>query len=141
MERIINRRLGRYLESQKLLTNVHCGFKSKRSRMDHPVRFETFCGEAVIHNQHYVCVLLLLLFYLFVVGFVVVILFIYLENASDKTWTYGIVKNLDGFGIRGYLSTYFFFKIDLHLQEKAIPQCRIRLLTLFCLKINSSISN
>ena len=44
MERMINRRLVWYLESHKLLTNVQCGFRSKRSTVDHLVRFETFCS-------------------------------------------------------------------------------------------------
>ena len=52
MERMINRRLVWYLESNKLLTNVQCGFRSRRSTVDHLVRFETFCREAFIHNQH-----------------------------------------------------------------------------------------
>ena len=43
MERMINSRLVWYLESHKLLTNVQCGFRSKRSTVDHLVRFETFC--------------------------------------------------------------------------------------------------
>ena len=56
MERMINRRLVWYLESHNLLTNVQCGFRSKRSTVDHLVRFETFCREAFIHNQHLVSV-------------------------------------------------------------------------------------
>ena len=46
MERMINRRLVWYLESNKLLTNVECSFRSRRSTVDHLVRFETFCREA-----------------------------------------------------------------------------------------------
>ena len=46
MERMINRRLVWYLESNKLLTNVECGFRSRHSTVDHLVRFETFCREA-----------------------------------------------------------------------------------------------
>ena len=46
MEQIINRRHVCYLESHNLLTNVQCGFRSRRSTVDHLVRFETFCREA-----------------------------------------------------------------------------------------------
>ena len=56
MERIINRRLVCYLESHNLLTNVQCEFRSRCSTVDHLVRFETFCREAFIHNQHLVSV-------------------------------------------------------------------------------------
>ena len=37
-ERMINRRLVCYLESHKLLTNMQCGFRSRRSMIDHLVR-------------------------------------------------------------------------------------------------------
>ena len=56
MERMINRRLVWYLESHKLITNVQCGFRSRHSTVDHLVRFEMFCREAFIHNQHLVSV-------------------------------------------------------------------------------------
>ena len=57
------------------LTNVQCGFRSKRSTVDHLVRFETFCREAFIHNQHLVSV------------------FFDLEKDYDTTWKYGIMKD------------------------------------------------
>ena len=88
MERMINRRLVWYLESHKLLTNVQCGFRSKRSTVDHLVRFETFCREAFIHNQHLVSV------------------FFDLEKAYDTTWKYEIMKDLHGFGVRGRLPIF-----------------------------------
>ena len=97
MERMINRRLVWYLESHKLLTNVQCGFRSKRSTVDYLVRFETFCREAFIHNQHLVSV------------------FFDLEKAYDTTWKYEIMKDLHGFGLRGRLPIFIsnFYRIDL----------------------------
>ena len=56
MERMINRRLVWYLEFHKFLTNVQCGFRSRRSTVDHLVTFEIFCREAFIQNQHLVSV-------------------------------------------------------------------------------------
>ena len=88
MERMINRRLVWYLESHNLLTNVQCGFRSRRSTVDHLVRFETFCREAFIHNQHLVSV------------------FFDLEKAYDTTWKYGIMKDLHDFGLRGRLPNF-----------------------------------
>ena len=90
MERMINRRLVWYLESHKLLTNVQCGFRSKRSTVYHLVRFETFCREAFIHNQHLVSV------------------FFDLEKAYDTTWKYEIMKDIHGFGLRGRLPIFYF---------------------------------
>ena len=88
MERMINRRLVWYLESHKLVTNVQCGFRSRRSTVGHLVRFETFCRDVFIHNQHLVSV------------------FFDLENAYDTTWKYGIMKDLHGFGLRGCLPNF-----------------------------------
>ena len=53
--------------------------------VDHLVRFEMFCREAFIHNQHLVSV------------------FFDLEKAYDTTWKYGIMKDLHGFSLRGRL--------------------------------------
>ena len=55
---------------------MQCCFRSRRSTVDHLVRFETFYREAFIHNQHLVSV------------------FFDLENAYDTTWKYGIMKDL-----------------------------------------------
>ena len=102
MEPMINRRLKWYLESHKLLTNVQCGFRSRRSTIDHLVTFQTFCREAFIHNQHLVLGL-----------FVVVVLFFggfFFLKAYNTIWKYGIMKALHGFGLRGRLSNVL--KID-----------------------------
>ena len=122
MERMINRRLVWYLESHNLHTNVQCGFRSRRSTVDHLVRFETFCREAFIHNRHLVSV------------------FFYLEKAYDTTWKYGIMKDLHGFGLRGHLPI-FIAKVlkdrSFKVQEMGVPQGSILSVTLFSVKINS----
>ena len=80
MERMINRRLVWYLD---LLTNMQCGFRSRCSTVDHLVRFEMFCREAFIHNQHLVSV------------------FFDLEKAYDTTWKIGIMKDLPALACKG----------------------------------------
>ena len=129
MERMINW----YLEPQKLLTNVQCAFRSRRSTVDHFARFETFCWEAFIHNLHLVSV------------------FFDLEKAYDTTWKYGIMKDLHGFGLRGRLPNFIsiflqdiYFKVqvgstfsDSHPQEMGVPQGSILSVTLFSVNINS----
>ena len=118
MEQMINRRLVSYLESHNVFTNVQCGFRSRRSTVDHLVRFETFCREAFIRNQHLVSV------------------FFDLEKTYDTTWKYGIMKDLHGFGLRGYFPIFIAhflkdrsFKVrvgstfsDSHLQEMGVPR-------------------
>ena len=41
MERMVNKRLVWFIESNNLYTNSQCGFRSQRSTMDHVVRLET----------------------------------------------------------------------------------------------------
>ena len=55
MDRMINCRLVWDLESHKFLTNVQCGFRSRRNMVDHLVRFESFCRQEFIHNLVLVC--------------------------------------------------------------------------------------
>ena len=53
LERMINTRLIWFLESNGLITNFQCGFRSKRSTsFDHLVRLETFVREAFIKKEH-----------------------------------------------------------------------------------------
>ena len=52
LERMINTRLIWFLESNGLITNFQCGFRSKRSTVDHLVRLETFVREAFIKKEH-----------------------------------------------------------------------------------------
>ena len=124
----MNRKLVWYLESHNLLSDLQCGFRSSHSTIDHLVRFEMFCREAFIHNQHLVLVIF------------------YLEKAYNTTWKYGILKDLHGFGPRGCFPNFInnvlkdrCFKIhvgtfsDPHHQEKGVPQGSILSVTLlFC---------
>ena len=64
-----------YLEKNKLLSSVQCGFCKNRSTTDHLVRLETFVREAFIQWQDAVAV------------------FFDLEKAYDTTWKYGIMRD------------------------------------------------
>ena len=80
LERIINKRLVWYLESNNLITKFQSGFRAERSTNDNLVRLETFIRDAFIKREHVVAV------------------FFDLEKSYDTTWRYGILKDLHSFG-------------------------------------------
>ena len=65
------------LESNGLITNFHCGFRSKRSIVDRLIRMETFVPEAFNKKEHLTAV------------------FFDLEKACDTTWKYGIMRDTE----------------------------------------------
>ena len=133
MERMVNRRLVWLIESNNLFTNFQCGFRSRRSTMDHVGRLETSIREAIIQKQH----LLAILFDL--------------EKAYETTWRYGIMNNLFNMGLKGrppnFIKSFLSdrkFRVhigttlsDIQNQEEGVPQGSILSVTLFNIKINS----
>jgi len=104
---MVNDRLVWYLESNKLLTSVQCGFRKCRSSTDHLVRLETFVREAFVQRQHCVAV------------------FFDLEKAYDTTWKYGVMKDLHDAGLRGRLPLF----IEGFLSDR---QFQVRLSAYYC---------
>ena len=133
LERMINSRLVWFLESNNLITNFQSGFRNRRSTNDHLVRLETFIRDAFIKKEHLVAV------------------FFDLEKAYDTTWKYGIMKDLEDFGLKGRLPSFIFnflsdrnFRVrvgsllsDQQSQEEGVPQGSILSVTLFGIKINN----
>ncbi|MCG8078476.1 MAG: reverse transcriptase-like protein, partial [Candidatus Thiodiazotropha taylori] len=132
MERMINKRLVWYLESNNLISEYQSGFRSERSTNDNLIRLETFIRNAFINKEH------------------VVAIFFDLEKAYDTTWRYGILKDLHNIGLKGRLPTFIqsflgerMFQVrvgstlsDLYDQEQGVPQGSILSTTLFNIKIN-----
>ena len=52
MDRMINAHLVWSLESQDLLSQKQCGFRTNHSTLDHLVRFETFIRNAFVNEEH-----------------------------------------------------------------------------------------
>ena len=132
-ERMVNKRLVWYLESQGIITNFQSGFRKQRSTNDHLVRLENFIREAFINKEHLVSI------------------FFDLEKAYDTTWKYGILKDLKEAGLNGRLPIFISsflsdrnFQVRVgstlsenHQQEQGVPQGSILSVTLFGLKINN----
>ena len=87
LERMINKRLTWFLESNNHISRFQSGFRSDHSTTDNLVRLETFIRDAFIKKEHVVAV------------------FFDLEKAYDTTWRYGILKDIHKLGLRGRLPT------------------------------------
>ena len=88
LERMINKRLTWFLESNNHISRFQSGFRFDRSTTDNLVRLETFIRDAFIKKEHVVAV------------------FFDLEKAYDTTWRYGILKDIHKLGLRGRLPTF-----------------------------------
>jgi Reverse transcriptase (RNA-dependent DNA polymerase) len=73
------------LESRDLFTNFQCGFRQRRSTVDHLVCLETYVQEGFVAKQHVVGVLF------------------DIEKAYDTTWRYTILKQLQDWNFKGHL--------------------------------------
>ena len=50
-EKMVNGRLVQYLENNKLLTNIQCGFRANRSTLDHLIRLDTFIKQSMADGK------------------------------------------------------------------------------------------
>lgn len=131
-ERIVYKRLYWIFENENLITNFQCGFRQRRSCLDHQVRLESYLQSAFLNKEHAIGV------------------FFDLEKAYDTTWRYLILRKLHEWGIRGHMA--FFVKnfladrtfqvrigntlSGIRLQENGIPQGSVLSCLLFAVAIN-----
>ena len=129
LERMSNDRHLWYLESNNILTDIQCGFRKRRSTIDHWVRLESYIRDAFLNKQE------------------VVFVFFYPEKAYDTTWKYGILQDLHEAGLRGRIPQFIskflenrYFRVRLgstlsepYEQEMGVPQGSILSVTLFFL--------
>ena len=129
---MINCRLVEYMENNKIFSEKQCGFRRYKSTLDHLVRMDTFvrirfAGEAKTIS-----------------------IFFYMEKAYDKTWRYGIMRDIHQAGLRGKLPLFInqilhnrMFQIKLQrcysrrIQESGVAQGSTISVSLFAIKINS----
>ena len=88
LERMINKRLVYYLESNYLLTDIQSGFRKQRCTTDQLVQLETWVREGLTNGEHVVAV------------------FFDLEKAYDTTWKHGNLADLFEAGLRGRLPIF-----------------------------------
>ncbi|GBM14706.1 putative RNA-directed DNA polymerase from transposon X-element [Araneus ventricosus] len=133
LEKMINRRLVYYLEANKYLHPFQSGFRKGRSTIDNLLALETDIRLSFLQRKHLVAI------------------FFDIEKAYDRTWRYGILKDLHDLGLRGNLPIFiknflqlrkFRVKVesefsDFFIQEEGVPQGSVLSVTLFILKINN----
>ena len=88
LERMINDRLVWYLEYNNILTDIQCGFRKRKSTVDHLVRLESYIRDGFLNKKE------------------VVSIFFDLEKAYDTTWKYGILRDLHEAGLRGRMPVF-----------------------------------
>ncbi|GBN29183.1 putative RNA-directed DNA polymerase from transposon X-element, partial [Araneus ventricosus] len=88
LERMINRRLMYYLEANKSLHPSQSGFRKGRSTIDNLLALETDVRLAFLQRKHLVAI------------------FFDIGKAYDRTWKYGILKDLHDLGLRGNLPIF-----------------------------------
>ncbi|GBL91753.1 putative RNA-directed DNA polymerase from transposon X-element [Araneus ventricosus] len=118
LERMINRRLVYYLEANKYLHPFQSGFRKGRSTIDNLLALETDIRLSFLQRKHLVAI------------------FFDIEKAYDRSWRYGILKDLHDQGLRGNLRIFIkkFLKLkkfrvkveskfsDFFIQEEGVPQ-------------------
>lgn len=133
----MNRRIIHFLEYNGILDTLQAGFRAGRSTTDNMVLLESYIRDAFVHNQYCLSV------------------FFDLEKAYDTAWRYGIVQDLNAYGINGnmlqviqsYLSDRKFrVRIGnrlsrIFVQENGVPQGGLLSCTLFIVKMNFCTAN
>ncbi|GBN82712.1 putative RNA-directed DNA polymerase from transposon BS [Araneus ventricosus] len=88
LERMVNSRLVHVLEKKKWLSPFQSGFRFGRGTIDNILLLENSIREAFVSKKHLVSILF------------------DMEKAYDKSWRYGILKDLYGIGFKGNLPIF-----------------------------------
>jgi len=136
MEKIVNIRLMKYLETNDFISPIQFGFRRMRSTTDALVRLHSDVLTAFENKEQAVCVLF------------------DMQKAYDTAWRYGILKTLHDWNLRGEIAHYisnflsyrtFRTKIGQTLsrqfnQNEGVPQGSVLSCTLFMVAINGVVA-
>ncbi|GBN88931.1 RNA-directed DNA polymerase from mobile element jockey [Araneus ventricosus] len=132
LEKMVNKRLLYYLEINKIFSPFQSGFRQGRCTVDNLLALETEIRNAFIRRHHTVAIVF------------------DIEKAYDRSWRFGILRDLYECNLRGNLPIFIqnFLKLrkfrvqignqlsDYFIQEEGVPQGSVLSVTLFALKIN-----
>lgn len=133
LEKMINRRLMWLLENRSLLVHYQSGFRRYCSTIDHLATLETVIQNSFSKRHHTLAV------------------FFDLEGAYDRTWRYGILRQLHTWGVEGHLPLFIEaflqqrrFRVrvqdklsSVHPLDIGIPQGSTLSVTLFAIAVNN----
>lgn len=135
-EKMVNARLVYVLETKNILSPHQSGFRRGRTTLDNIMLLETNIRNAFLRRNHLISI------------------FFDIEKAYDRTWRYGILRDLFNFDFRGNLPIFIKnflagrnFKVRIgnvlsntFTQEEGVPQGSVLSVTLFSIKINNILS-
>ncbi|GFS80369.1 probable RNA-directed DNA polymerase from transposon X-element [Trichonephila clavipes] len=130
---MVNTHLVYVLEKGKCVSPLQSGFRKGQSTLDNFVFLESQIRDSFVRRNHLDS------------------LFFDIEKAYDRTWRYGILRNMHDFGLRGNLPIFIFnflavryFHVRIghssfhkFIQDQVVPQGSVLSVTLFNIHISS----
>ncbi|GFW28623.1 probable RNA-directed DNA polymerase from transposon X-element [Trichonephila clavipes] len=130
---MVNTRFVYVLEKEKCISPLQSGFRKGRSTLDNLVFLESQMRDAFVKRNHLVS------------------FFFDIEKAYDRTWRYGILRNMYDFGLRGNIPIFIFnflavryFNVRIghssshkFMQDQGVPQSSVLSVTLFNIQMSS----
>lgn len=137
MEKILNKRLRWYIETNDLLSKFQSGFRQRRSTMDHLVNVETSITDALVNKQH------------------AIVVSMDIERAFEMVWRRRVITIAVSWGINGHLLEFiknFLRKRLIQVRvnnilskvtviKNGVPQGCVLSVTLFLIAIDEILSN
>ena len=102
---MINGRLVAYMKQNKIFSEIQCGFRRYKSTIDHLVRMDTFVRKGFAKDEKNISI------------------FFDMEKAYDKTWRYGIIRDLNAAGLRRKMPSFIKEIFHNRVFQVRLQQC------------------